>query len=387
MEQNRKPRRAVLQRNRTQQGIDLSLLLMAFVLFFGILSFFASDRERSDAENRTLAQTPELSWSSLTDGSYFEGIDDYLADQFIGRDFWISLRLDFTRLMGASESNGVLLCDDDYLMEKPVAPNAESVEKNLAAINAFAQRNRNVNLCVAIVPTAACVMEDKLPSNAPIRDQHADIIALSQRLSGVKFIDVTDALKVYSSQELYYRTDHHWTSLGAYHAFEDMADELVISPVQEYDIYTVSSTFEGTLSSKAGCHDALDTVQVYTPKTQLDYTVTYVSEGLTTASLYKRSALDEKDHYTVFFGGNPPRIDIKTSAGTGRRLLLIKDSYANCMVQFLMPYYDEIILIDPRFSTDSADEIISKEAITDVLFLYNVNTFHEDTSLFKVLKG
>lgn len=384
MEQNRRPRRAAYQRNRTQQGAWLSLLLMAFVLFFGIVNLIASDREHSDAENRALAQAPELTWQSLTDGSYFEGIDDYLADQFVGRDFWISLRLSFTRFMGQSESNGVLLCEDDYLMEKPVAPNEEAVSKNLTAVSDFAARHSELNICMSIVPTAACVMEEKLPSNVPIRDQAADIAALQEEVSGVTFADVTDALKAHADEQLYYRTDHHWTSLGAYYAFTDMADELQITPNDDYDIYTVSASFEGTLSSKSGCHDALDTVQIYAPKT--DYAVTYVGEGVTSASLYQRDALNDKDHYTVFFGGNHARIDIVTAANTGRNLLLIKDSYANCMVQLLTPYYDKIILIDPRYYYDSADALIAAEGITDVLFLYNVNTFHEDTTLFGVLR-
>ena len=384
MEQNRRPRRAAYQRNRTQQGAWLSLLLMAFVLFFGIVNLIASDCEHSDSENRALAQAPELTWQSLTDGSYFEGIDDYLADQFVGRDFWISLRLSFTRFMGQSESNGVLLCEDDYLMEKPVAPNEEAVSKNLTAVSDFAARHSELNICMSIVPTAACVMEEKLPSNVPIRDQAADIAALQEEVSGVTFADVTDALKAHADEQLYYRTDHHWTSLGAYYAFTDMADELQITPNDDYDIYTVSASFEGTLSSKSGCHDALDTVQIYAPKT--DYAVTYVGEGVTSASLYQRDALNDKDHYTVFFGGNHARIDIVTAANTGRNLLLIKDSYANCMVQLLTPYYDKIILIDPRYYYDSADALIAAEGITDVLFLYNVNTFHEDTTLFGVLR-
>lgn len=386
MQPNRRPpRRAVYQRNRTQQGIRLSFMLLSVVLFFGIVNLFARDLEFSDAENRALAQKPKLTWDSITDGSYFEGIDDYLADQFVGRDAWISLRLGYTQLMGAKESNGVLLCDDDYLMEKPVAPNEESVAKNLAAMTDFAARHADLNICVSIAPTAACVLEDKLPSNVPIRDQQADIAALQKKLTGVTFIDVMKALKEHADEEIYYRTDHHWTSLGAYYAFLDMADELNIEPITEYDIYTVSNTFEGTLASKSGSHDVTDTVQVYAPKPTVDYSVNYTHTDTVSTSLYSRAALDTKDHYTVFFGGNYPRIDVSTTADTGRTLLLFKDSYANCMVQFLTPYFDKIIMIDSRYYSENAESLITSEGVTDVLFLYNVNTFHEDSTLCGVL--
>ncbi len=384
MEPYRRPqRRAAYQRNRTQQGIRLSFMLLFVILFFGIVNLLAKDRAFSDAENRALAQKPKLTWASLTDGSYFEGIDDYLADQFVSRDSWISLRLSFTQLMGAKESNGVLLCDDDYLMEKPVAPNEETVAKNLTAITDFAARHEELNISVSIAPTAACVLANKLPTNVPIRDQRADIAALSQGLAGVRFADVTEALKTHADEEIYYRTDHHWTSLGAYYAFLDMADEMNIEPITQYDVYTVSNTFEGTLASKSGSHSATDTVQVYAPKTEVDYIVEY-SDSVS-ASIYRRAALDTKDHYTVFFGGNFPRIDISTTANTGRALLLFKDSYANCMVQFLTPYFDKIIMIDSRYYSENAESLITSEGITDVLFLYNVNTFHEDSTLYRVL--
>lgn len=374
----------MLRRNRKQQGAWLGIALLGLVVLFATINLIVPDRENSEAENRTLAQAPKLTWTTLTDGSFFEGLDDYFADQFVGRDFWISLRLDFMRLMGQKESNDILLCDDDYLMEKPTAPNDEAVSRNLAAISAFAETHSELNTVVCIAPTAACVLEEKLPSNVPIRDQAADIVALGERVDGVSVVDVTETLRAHSDEQLYYRTDHHWTSLGAYYAFADIAEALGITPQEVYDIYTVSKTFEGTLASKSGCHDAEDTVQIYVSQT--DYIVSYASENLTTASLYRRDALNGKDHYTVFFGGNQGRIDVTTAAGSGRTLLLVKDSYANCMVQFLVPYFDKIILIDPRYYFDSLDGLVSSEGVTDVLFLYNVNTFHADTTLYGVLE-
>lgn len=384
MEQKRRKRRSLYRRNRKQQGAWLGILLVGVVLLFSLVNLISPDRASSEAENRTLAQSPKLTWTTLTDGSFFEGLDDYFADQFVGRDVWISLRLDFMRLMGQRESNGILLCDDDYLMEKPTAPNEAAVSRNLAAIADFAQSHPSLNTAVCIAPTAAGVLEDKLPSNVPLRDQAADIGALKEGLQGVNFVDVTETLRAHSKEEIYYRTDHHWTSLGAYYAFADIAEAFGITAEENYDVYTVSTTFEGTLASKSGCHDAEDTVQIYAPRT--DYIVTYCSENLTTASLYRREALNGKDHYTVFFGGNQGRIDVTTATESGRTLLLVKDSYANCMVQFLVPYFDKIILIDPRYSFDSVDAIVSAEGVTDVLFLYNVNTFHADTTLYGVLE-
>ena len=113
--------------------------------------------------------------------------------------------------------------------------------------------------------------------------------------------------------------------------------------------------------------------------------MTYADTQKTVCSLYDRAKLAEKNQYEVFFGGNHARVDIRTTADTGRTLLLFKDSYANCLMQFLYPYYDHIILIDPRYYYDNVESVISREQVTDVLFLYNANTYFEDTSLADVL--
>ena len=121
------------------------------------------------------------------------------------------------------------------------------------------------------------------------------------------------------------------------------------------------------------------------PQTDIEYYVSYGDAAETSATIYDRSALEQKDKYTVFFGGNYPRVDVYTTAETGKTLLLFKDSYANCLMQFLYPYYDHIILIDPRYYYDNVESVISREQVTDVLFLYNANTYFEDTSLADVL--
>lgn len=215
MEQQKKRSR----RTVTEQGAFLAIFLLLCLLAFALVNALARDREYSPAENRKLAQLPKFSLSALTDGSYFAAWEDYLADQFVGRDTWITLNLQASRLLGAKEAGGVYLCADDYLMEPPAAPDEEALKRNLDAINAFAARHENLQLCMSVVPNAACVMAEKLPANAPVRDQRQDIQDIAARVQGVSFLNVTDALTQHADEAIYYRTDHHWTSLGAYYAF------------------------------------------------------------------------------------------------------------------------------------------------------------------------
>ena len=373
--------------NRTRHGLILAAIFAAVIVLFDLLTLLIPDRKYSASENRMLAQAPVLSGSALADGSFFEKAEDHLADQFVLRDLWMSLDLFRARIFGAKENGGVYLCRDRYLMQVPSEPNTEAVERNLAAINRFAAKYKNLDCYLCTVPNAFCILEKKLPIGAPVRDQKADIAAIAGALQGVKFLDVTEALEAHSGEYLYYRTDHHWTSLGAKYAFEAMAPELGIEPTQDYDVYTVSTKFQGTLSSKSGSHGAKDTITIYTPTYGVEYKVTYRDTQTTTCSVYDSSCLQEKDQYTVFLGGNHPRVDIATTSANKHCLLIFKDSYANCFVQFLTPCYQKIILIDPRYYYDKLETLIRQEGVTDVLFLYNTDTFLTDNALADVLEG
>lgn len=390
MEQNQNPKRSTkrrtpFQRNRRLQGQWLTYLLIGVIVIFLALSIVTEDKAFSESENRSLAQFPEL--SGILEGDFLNDLGDWFADQFPGRDLWMSLNLKANQLLGQKEASGVYLCREDYLMQVPSQPNEPQVQRNLDAINAFAAAHPNLNMVMTVVPNAVTVHADKLPENAPVRDQLADLKSLTSRLTGASFVDVTGVLTEHSDEYLFYKTDHHWTSLAAAYAFETIAPHMGIPApgLDSYTVYTVSNSFEGTLSSKSGSHAALDTVDIYVPTTSIDYCVTYADSGETISSLYNRAALEQKDHYTVFFGGNYSRVDITTTGNTGRSLLLFKDSYANCFVQFLYPYFDHITMIDPRYYYDNLDLVLSSESITDVLLLYNLDTYLGDSSLADVL--
>ena len=388
MENNNRPARKRAEKKKMHLRDLLAMaVLPGGVALFLLLGLLTPDREFSDRENRKLAQRPEFSVAALADGTYFDDLGDYLADQFPGRDMWISLNLKLNRFFGQKEASGVYLGDDDYLIQSPGEPDAENLERNLQAVNRFGAAHPDLKITMSIVPNAATIHADKLPANAPVRDQRADLQDLSSRVTGAVFADVTEALAQCSGEYLFYKTDHHWTSLGAGRAFTAMAPTLGISApsLDSYTVYSVSDSFEGTLSSRTGSHAARDRVDIYVPKTEVSYSVNYVDSQKRVASLYNRAALEQKDHYTVFFGGNHGRVDITTTAETGRCLLLLKDSYANCFVQFLYPHYDRILMVDPRYYYGDLENLLSSQSVTDVLYLYNLDTFLSDSSLADVL--
>lgn len=366
----------------------VTVVFLVFVLIIGIANLIIRDKEYSESENRMLAQKPVFSLANIFSGDYMTDTEKHVTDQFVLRDKWIDLKVTADMLVGKRESNGVYIGEGGSLLEIPDAPNQEALDKNIAAINDFAERYSEVNTVMTLVPNAAHICEHLLPKNAPVRDQSEDISYVSTGLNeNVNFVDVTSALYEHKTEGLYYKTDHHWTSLGASYAFEELVPALgVEESVQEYTIYPVATDFSGTLASKSGYHKSQDTVEIYVAESEnMEYIVDYVDENKKTSSVYVSEALDQKDKYEVFFGGNYARVDILMPREESKNLLIFKDSYANCFVQFLIPYYRTIVMVDPRYYYDNIDNVIRDNNITDILYLYNVNTFMTDNSLADVL--
>ena len=364
-------------------GIFLVFLIVAFAF-----NLFSKDKKYSESENRMLAQKPVFSMANLTSGKYMKDMEDYVTDQFFIRDKWINLKVLEDLALGKKESNGVYIGKKDYLMEIPTAPNQEALDNNLDAISNFSASHPDINTVMTLIPNAAYIYDHLIPRNAPVRDQEKDIKYVMNAVStSLNFVDLTKTMSSHKEENIYYKTDHHWTTLGARYAFDALSTALGIEkPTQEYKIYPVTHSFQGTLASKSGYDKALDTIEIYVPQgVNTECVVNFTDEGKKTASVYESAALEKKDKYEVFFGGNHTRIDISTPMEEKKNLLLFKDSYANCFIPFLVPYYRNIIVIDPRYFYDDIESLISDNEITDVLFLYNVNTFLEDNSLGDVL--
>ncbi len=384
-----KPRRITVRqwmnRNRTRHNLCILCLFVLVLIVVCLAGLIAKDRPFSDTENRSLAQKPALSASALADGSFFSGLDSWYSDQFPARDGWISMHLWQIRRLGQKESGGVYL-GRDRLLAAPETPDEAAVAGTVAAVNAFSAQHPELNMNLMLVPGAAAILTDALPKNAPVRDQLQDIRTIQEQLDGsITVLEAGSVLSAHAQEEIYYKTDHHWTSLGAYLVYAANAPALGLDPNQGFDVYTVSEDFEGTLSSKSGSHAMRDHVEIYgLQDPDLKYYVSYGEEGGKVCSIYDREALDAKDKYTVFFGGNHDKVEIRTTANNGKSLLLFKDSYANCFVQFLLPGYERITIIDPRYYYGTLDSILNA-GVTDVLFLYSADTLVRDTSLADVL--
>ena len=363
-----------------------ALAVLALVLALDALFLFTGARAFSPLENRNLQQRPALTLAGVTSGRYESRFDDYVSDQFPFRDAWVALKTAIDRLGGRTESNGVYLGGDGYLIQDFTMPSEADYRANLDALAGFLQRHGDLKQYVMIAPTAVTVERDRLPALAPAGDEGGYLDRLARDLSGApaRFIDLRAALAGARAQgQVYYRTDHHWTSDGAHAAYLALSAAAGLSgEAARLERRLLSGDFQGTLSASSGfLPGERDALWAYVPPEDEQFVVTYVGENRRSASLFAAAHLDTRDQYAVFLDGNHPEIRIETTAANGRALLVLKDSYANCLIPMLVGDYEKIIVVDPRYFTGRLEVLMEAEGVNEVLVLYNASTLAGDTAL------
>ena len=364
-----------------------SRFLSAFFCVFlgGLLVWHVllPDRDRSDVENRTLARFPEFSWESLKDGSFTRGVEEYFADQFPLRDQWTGLKARTEQLLGKREFNGVYLCGD-ALIARVEPPKDGLEEKNLRYVSRLAE-SADCPVYLGLIPSAAEIWRDRLPKGAESWDQAA-FIAQAGEVEGVEPIDFLTPLAARAGENIFYRTDHHWTTLGAYYGYAAVMEALGRGEeVLEQESFgrrsfpPVSNGFQGTLYSQSGVHWLEPDSMEFWVEDHFEVS-SWRSGKPEKSSLYDTDKLGEKDKYSAFLGGNQPLCVIKNSQGTGK-LLLIRDSYADSLAPFLALHFEEVHLLDPRYYRYSASKYAAENGIGAIAVVYSVPNFITDRNL------
>lgn len=362
------------------------LLIVVFIALISVGALgllFLPKNIYSEDENRYLAQLPKFSLASIKSGEYMEDVETFITDQFPNRLRWIELKTNIELRLGKVDSNGVYITDSGYFIEKFTKLDENQLTKNYEAVVQFAKKVKEqtgIQLQLMLVPTASTILENKLPS------YHYDLnqIELISELDdpAIEMIEVGNSLLSHREEEIFYKTDHHWTSLGAYYAYKTWKPNTL--PLQAYKHEVLSEDFLGTLYSKVKIKPQVtDRINAYylSDNQQLEYNLS----GMVTNSFYEREFLEKKDKYSVFFNGNQAVTKIK-GYGKDGKLLIIKDSYANTFAQFAATDYEEVHLIDLRSFYMPLEEYIVEEGITELLVLYNFINFTSDKQLFLLNK-
>lgn len=384
--------------------ITIVIVFIAFLVAVSGGSLLMKDRKFSPNENRYLADLPQLSVDNILSGKFQEGLEDYLRDQICFRDEWITIKTAIQKACGDTDIGGAYVGKDGYDFEKitPEDVDDKLVARNIKAVqDYFADASETIDkdrLSFLLVPTSGLIMQDKLPKNARLFDQTSYIDQVQSAVNDYNFIDVRDVLSSHADEYIYYKTDHHWTSDGAYYAYEKWCESTghEAAPMDALAKTVESDKFRGSLYSKIlDAGSAYDEIWTYGPADgkpfgSEDCLVTRDGKD-ETDSVYDRSKLEEKDKYAFFFGGNYGEVHVQNQAADeetkGKNVLVIKDSFANSFVPFLTQDYENIYMIDLRYYNGDLKAYLQEHDITDVLVLYNVSNFISDRNIYKLTGG
>ena len=365
-------------------SIFITALFCAFIFGFGIAHFILPDRDFSEQENRYLSQFKAPTSDTLRSGKFMENFEDYISDQFPLRDQWIQLKALSERALGKQENNAVYFgADGQTLFAQFTKLSEEELAQRVGYVNALAD-NVDVPVYFSLVPDKSYVWADRLPANAPnVDDGSTNETAKSMIGQRVNFIDLYPAMY---GDGVFYRTDHHWSTIGAYQGYAALRSGMGGSvTVPDYDPTLVSDSFYGTTWSSCGAGWVKpDEMHIWVPEGA--FLVTRYPEGAPIEStLYDLSKLEIKDKYSMFLGGNQPLCIIRNPFVEGRKnLLVIRDSYSDSLAPFLALDYQEVHLFDLRYNNTSLKQYVADNGIGQVLVLYSASNFSTDNNLFKL---
>jgi hypothetical protein len=395
--------------------IKLNLILfLIFIFGFGIVNLLRPhSQEVSKLEQRNIATQPEFTADRFFTGEYTRDFDNYFSDNFAFRTSLVQVGTSLKGLKGLPDENGISIVvsggdnmavdmnakgasssvtavdSSDYLILKDRAYtafnySAPAAEMYADALNRFRKSvDTKVRVYSLLAPTS--VEFSKNEDVQKLSDSQQDAIAhVNERLDeAIGQVDAYGVLNDHKDEYIYFRTDHHWTALGAYYAYTNLMKTIGETPVplskyQKNDITEFLGTaYKQTLKNELKTHP--DTITYYTPFTKYTYTMyTSTGKGISRKVVDPNYAKYSSTFYAVFLGGDYPWGEIKTNNNNGKRIVVIKDSYANAFIPFLLPHFENVYYIDPRYFKGNIIDFVKEHKITDVLFLNNSTVARND---------
>lgn len=366
-----------------------TFVFLAFIFVMAIWFVFSQKSDYSSSEKRILQKFPDTSFENISSGKFGTEFEGYFADHFPARNMWVGFSAYQQLYMGNNGADGVYFCSDNYLINKPVSTN-NMLSKNVDAITKFA-KSIDVPTTVMFAPSTGYVAENVLPK---LHDKYNDDAYFSETQktlsqNDVAFVDLRSTFKNEYSKgtQLYYKTDHHWTTAGAYTAYVQLCKSLGIKSAEKSSFNIESySNFYGTTYSTSGFWNVPpDKIQVWNNPKNTDKNIQVaITEGKDIKkykSMYFYNHLKEDDKYPVFLDGNHAVTEITNKNAAGGTIVLIKDSFSHSLAPFLAENYSKVVLVDLRYYKLSVSDIVKKEKAQQVVVLYGIDNIATDTDI------
>ena len=348
-----------------------SIVFLVLLTIFGMSTCFLKRESFSYSENRYLQEFPKWNIESFRNGNYQKKLETFVDDHFLLRKTWIKIRNNTVALLGKKEVENVYLGKENNLFEKvtPLEFDEKNFWKNLNIMECFSKKYANVS--ILLVPSKGYILKADLPTFAPYIKEQSIIEKI--KTMDINFTDIAPTFLTHNQEYLYYKTDHHWTTLGAFYAYQTWKKDDVKN---DYVWEKVSENFRGSLDSKVlGLTHTTDEIDIV----KTDDLILNSNRNL-----YELTKLQEKDQYQVFLGGNSGEISIETKNQNHKSILVLKDSYANSFIPFLLSDYQYIHIVDLRYFNQNFATYIEEINPSEILILYGINNLASDIAIHKI---
>ena len=374
------------QHEQNRSCLWLVLLFGIFIGVFTVWDLLTPPKNFSEFENRYLKQRPIFSWEGLMDNSYTQSYEGFINDQFVLRNQWIDLKSKAETGLLKVENNGIVYGGQNMMFAKYQSFDPAQLEKNLGFLEEFAHGKDSLTL--AVIPSAYEIYPENLPYGLKQVNQKSEIEAIYSRLgTQMETVDLYPTLTENKENYIYYRTDHHWTTDGAYLAYVQYCKEKGHIPVS---LDTLSRKevegFYGTYFNKSKNTSAKPDTLTYFEIPMDSVTI----DGVDKEGYLDTSQFENRDKYAAFLYGNNGVTVLKSGNnqnhrdGETSRILIVKDSFSNCFAPFLTYNYDEVYVVDLRSFPKGMTELLESTPFDDILIMYNFMNLESDTNLYRL---
>ena len=376
--------------NRSKIGKYIpAVVFLIFIYGMALWFLFSPKTDYSSSEKRYLQKFPDTNVEKVLSGEFGSEFETFFADQFPQRNTWVGLNAYTALAEGNNGASGVYNCKNGYLINKPVSTD-NNLDKNVGAVVDFA-KTIDAPTTVMLVPSTGYIADDVLPTFHDKYNDDEDISKISSTLSKEKigFVDLRERFKseYKNGSQLYYKTDHHWTSKGAYTGYQELCKALGITPIDDSTLKKESyPDFYGTTYSSSGFWlTPPDNIEIWSNPKNSDKNISVkITEGAnvkTSGSMYFTDHLKEDDKYPVFIDGNHALTEITNTNAKNGTILLIKDSFSHSLAPFLAENYSKVVLVDLRYYKESVSQLVSAYSPEQVVVLYGIDNLATDTDI------
>lgn len=376
--------------NRNKIGKYIpAVVFLIFIYGIALWFLFSPKTDYSSSEKRYLQKFPDANVEKVLSGEFGSEFETFFADRFPQRNTWVGINAYTTLAEGNNGASGVYNCKNGYLINKPVSTD-NNLDKNVGAVVDFAKKI-DAPTTVMLVPSTGYIADDVLPTFHDKYNDDEDISRISSTLSKEKigFVDLRERFKseYKNGSQLYYKTDHHWTTKGAYTGYQELCKALGITPIDDSTLKKDSyPDFYGTTYSSSGFWlTPPDNIEIWSNPKNSDKNISVkITEGAnvkTSGSMYFTDHLKEDDKYPVFIDGNHALTEITNTNAKNGTILLIKDSFSHSLAPFLAENYSKVVLVDLRYYKESVSQLVSTYNPEQVVVLYGIDNLATDTDI------